>query len=44
MIAAQISIGKGSFMKNLSFEVTPDLVVDSIIGADALGVSYQPWG
>jgi glycerol dehydrogenase len=43
MIAAQISIGKGSFMKNLSFEVTPDLVVDSIIGADALGVSYQPW-
>jgi glycerol dehydrogenase len=43
MIAAQISIAKGSFMKNLSFEVTPDLVVDSIIGADALGVSYQPW-
>jgi hypothetical protein len=41
MKAAEIAIGPGSFMKNLSFEATPDLVVDSIIGANALGVSYQ---
>jgi glycerol dehydrogenase len=43
MKAAEISLGKGSFMNNLSIEATLDLVVDSIIGANALGVSYQPW-
>jgi len=40
--AAEIALGPGSFMKNLSFEASPDLVVDSIIGANALGVSYRP--
>ncbi len=40
--AAEVSFGEGSFMQNLSFEATPQLVVDSIIGANALGVSYRP--
>jgi glycerol dehydrogenase len=40
--AAEIVLGPGSFMKNLSFETTLDLVVDSIIGANALGVSFRP--
>jgi glycerol dehydrogenase len=39
MKAGQIAFGEGSFMKNLSFEATPQLVVDSIIGANALGLS-----
>ena len=38
MGAAEAAFGKGSFMKNLSFEATPRLVMDSIIGASALGV------
>jgi glycerol dehydrogenase len=42
MKAAEVSLGKGSFMHNLSFEVTPQLVVGSIIGANALGVSFRP--
>jgi glycerol dehydrogenase len=42
MKAAETALGPGSFMKNLFFEVTPDLVVDSIIGANVLGVSYRP--
>jgi hypothetical protein len=42
MKAAQIALGKGSFMQNLSFEVPPLLVVDSIIGANALGISFRP--
>jgi glycerol dehydrogenase len=42
MKAAQIALGKGSFMQNLSFEVSPLLLVDSIIGANALGVSFRP--
>jgi hypothetical protein len=40
--AAQIAFGEGSFMKNLSLETTPQLVVDSIIGANALGLSFRP--
>ncbi|HVP80154.1 MAG TPA: glycerol dehydrogenase [Thermodesulfobacteriota bacterium] len=42
MKAAEIALGKGSFMQNLSFEVSPQLVVDSIIGANALGNSFRP--
>jgi len=42
MKAAQIALGKGSFMQNLSFEVSPLLLVDSIIGANALGISFRP--
>jgi len=42
MKAAEIALGPGSFMKNLSIDITPDLVVDSIMGADALGSSYRP--
>jgi glycerol dehydrogenase len=42
MKAAEIALGPGSFMKNLSFEVASDLVADSIIGANALGISYRP--
>jgi len=42
MKAAEIACHPDQFMKSLSFEVTPDLVVDSVIGANALGVSYQP--
>ena len=38
--AAEIASGKGSFLKNLSIEVTPQLMVGSIIGADALGLSF----
>jgi glycerol dehydrogenase len=37
MQAAQASFGKGSFMDNLSFRATPELVLGCIIGADALG-------
>jgi len=40
--AAEVAFGKGSFMQNLSFEATPQFVVDSIIGANALGASYRP--
>ena len=39
MQGAEVSLGKGSFMHNLSFEVTPEMVLDSIIGADALGMA-----
>jgi glycerol dehydrogenase len=39
--AAEIVFREGSFMKNLSFEATPQLVVDSIVGADALGVAFR---
>ena len=39
--AAEVAFGKGSFMKNLSFEATPQLVMDSIIVANALGMSYK---
>jgi glycerol dehydrogenase len=39
--AAEVAFEKGSFMQNLSFEATPQLVVDSIIGANALGLSYK---
>jgi glycerol dehydrogenase len=39
--AAEIACREGSFMKNLSFEATPQLVVDSIVGADALGVAFR---
>ena len=42
MKAAEVAFGEGSFMQNLSFEATPQLVVGSIIGANALGVSYRP--
>jgi glycerol dehydrogenase len=41
MKAAQIALGKGSFIQNLSFEVSPLLLVDSIIGANALGISFR---
>ncbi len=40
--ACEETFGEESMIHNLSFEVTPQLVVDSIIGADALGKSYQP--
>ena len=40
MKAAEVTFGKGSFMGNLSLEATPQLVVDSIIGANVLGLSY----
>jgi glycerol dehydrogenase len=39
--AAEIACGEGLFMGNLSFEATPRLLVESIIGADALGVTCQ---
>lgn len=39
--AAGFAFIEGYFMHNLSFEATPELVVNSIIGADALGVSYR---
>ena len=43
MQAAEASFGKGSFMDNLSFEATPELVLSCIIVADALGkVSFHP--
>jgi glycerol dehydrogenase len=38
--AAKVAFGPSLFMKNLSFETTPELVVDSIIGANALALSY----
>jgi glycerol dehydrogenase len=40
--AAEASFGEGSFMENLSFEVTPALVADCIIAADALGKAHKP--
>jgi glycerol dehydrogenase len=40
--ACEDTLGEESMIHNLSFEVTPQLVVDSIIGADALGQIYQP--
>ena len=33
---------EGSFIYNLSVDVTPQLVVDSIIAADAIGKSFEP--
>jgi glycerol dehydrogenase len=42
MKAAEVAFGKDSFMQNLSFEATPELVVGSIMGANALGLSYRP--
>jgi glycerol dehydrogenase len=41
MKAAETALGKGFFMENLSIEVTPSLVVASIIGANALGVAFR---
>ena len=40
--AAEIACGECLFMENLSFEVTPQLLVESIIGANALGLSFCP--
>jgi glycerol dehydrogenase len=40
--ACEGALGEGSMIHNLSFEVTPQIVVDSIIGADALGQIYGP--
>jgi glycerol dehydrogenase len=40
--AAEASFGEGSFMENLSFEVTPALVADCIVAADALGKAHKP--
>jgi len=37
MQAAEASFGKGSFMDNLSFEASPELVLSCIIVANALG-------
>jgi glycerol dehydrogenase len=42
MKAAEIACDPHLFMKSLPFEATPDFVVDSIIGANALGGSYHP--
>jgi glycerol dehydrogenase len=39
--AIGIAFGEGSFIYNLSFDVTPQLVVDALIAADAIGKSYQ---
>ena len=39
--AAKLVFRKGSFIKNLSFEATPQLVMDAIVGANALGVAFQ---
>ena len=39
--AVEICFREGSFMKNLSFEATPQLVVDAIVGADALGLAFK---
>jgi glycerol dehydrogenase len=41
MKAAELACDPHFFMKSLSFEVTPDLVVDSIIGANVLGGEYH---
>ena len=41
MKVAEIAFSEGSFIYNLSFEITRELLVDSIIGADALGVTYR---
>jgi glycerol dehydrogenase len=41
MKAAEISSAEGSFIHNLPFEVTPELIMDSLIGANALGVSFR---
>ena len=41
MKATDVAFVEGYFMHNLYFEATPELVVDSIIGAEALGVYYQ---
>ena len=38
--AVEICFREGSFMKNLSFEATPQLVADAIVGADALGLAF----
>lgn len=40
--ACEEAFGEESLIHNLSFEVTPQQVVDSIIGADALGQIYLP--
>ncbi|MFH1487680.1 MAG: glycerol dehydrogenase [Pseudomonadota bacterium] len=42
MKAAEIAFGPGSFMHNLPFKASPQLVVDAIIGADALGGAFRP--
>ena len=39
--AAEIAFGKGSFMHNLSFETSPDMILDAVIGADAHGKGYS---
>ena len=41
MKATEVAFVEGYFMRNLYFEATPELVVDSIIGADALGLYYR---
>lgn len=38
--ALGIVLAEGSFIYNLSVEVTPELVVDAVISADALGQAY----
>jgi len=40
MKAAEVACSPGLFIRNLSLEITPDLVADSIIGTNALGTSY----
>jgi glycerol dehydrogenase len=40
--ACEGTFGEESMIHNLSFEVTPQLVVDSLMSADALGKSYLP--
>jgi glycerol dehydrogenase len=42
MKAAEVACDPHFFMRSLSFEVTPDLVADSMMVANALGVSYCP--
>ncbi len=37
MQAVQVCFAEGSFLHNLSFEVTPEMVLDAIIAADTLG-------
>ena len=41
MKVAEITFSEGSFIYNLSFEPTRELLVDSIIGADALGTAHR---
>ena len=38
--AMDVTLAEGSFIYNLSIEVTPEIVVDAVIGADALGQAY----